>query len=97
MSVMNKEREIPEKLKTVAFNDFTISITKTTLFYDMIAEGTVDKLKRIKKKLGLNSDIIKDGIYGNPLIVIDTYDEEGDVYEYFKEIEKKMFKEGLNE
>ena len=65
-----------KKLKVeLVRNRINVSITRTTYFFDVIAEGEISDLKLLKKKLKLDTMVIEKGIFGKPMIVLDTCDD----------------------
>jgi len=90
------KRELPEKIltRTVSFDNsnLLISICKTYKFYDIIVECRSSKtLRKLNKILKINSSVIRDGIFGKPILVVNTSDSEKDskyvLEELIKEIE----------
>lgn len=78
------------KIKSQKINDMVLSLCKTTYFYDIIIEGDINTLKKIKEKFKSESTIIEDGIYGNSILVLDTCDTEEDANILFKEYESRI-------
>lgn len=78
------------KIKSEQIEDVILSICKTSYFYDIIIEGSLEKLNSIKSQLDIDSDIIEDGVYGNPILVLDTCDSEEDANHIFNEIKDRI-------
>ncbi len=78
------------KIKGKRINNFILSIGKTTYLYDVLIETRdIKELEKIKKYLEANGEIIEEGIYGNPLLVLDTCESENDArYLFTQYIEK---------
>ena len=65
-----------------------IALTKTLLFYDILAlSDDRDKLEWVKNKYGTTSYIIEDSIYDTSLVVLDTFTELDDAVEVYNKIE----------
>ena len=89
---LSKKRKLPEKLLTkhvkIGSHDLEISICKLYLIHDLIIEcddrDFLDILVSNYKTtsgIDLTSSVVRDGIYGKPILVFDTSDE----YDYLKE------------
>jgi hypothetical protein len=88
---------IPEKIESKIIDDITFSITQTELFYDVVAEGSLEAITRLKLILKLESGIIKKSVYGSSLIVIDTTTLLKDARYLFNETIKRYLKKtGIN-
>ena len=86
---MKEERAI--KVKSEQIGEITLSICKSYILWDVVAEGKVKDLKKLKRKLGLDSKIFKEGVFGEPIIVVDTADSKKDIEYLFKETKKRLY------
>jgi len=68
---------------------FSICKMISGYLYDIIGEGSIKDLDRLKKALDIESKIIENSIFGSSLIVIDTtFDLDGAKYSMKKIIER---------
>jgi len=80
-----------KKISVATPEDAIISLCKTEYMYDIIAESDKKKiLKILKSNYGSDSKIVKDGIFGMPLLVLDTFTDFKDAKEIFFNIEKHI-------
>jgi len=78
------------KVKSEDIDGLTLSICKTTHFYDVIIEGDMSVLNYLKIQLNVDSDIQEKGIYGKSILVLDTCDNIMDADYLFKEYKKRI-------
>ena len=84
----------PKKLKTEIVKEiFEITICKTDFFFDVIAEGKSDDLNRLRQVLKLETDVLEKGVFGKPVIVLDTADDFVSAKHLMKEEIRRINKE----
>ena len=84
---MNKAK----KIKTEEIGDISLSICKTTYFYDVVVESSVEELKKIKERLDIDSGVIEEGVYGNSILILETCDTEEDAEQIFEDIKERIW------
>lgn len=70
-----------------------VSICKAIYLFDIVAEGDEADLWRLKKGLELETQVLKEGVFGGPLIVIDTCDDFSSAKTIFRDAIWKINKE----
>jgi len=78
--------DAPEKLKTKVVHGVSYSLCRTHVFYDIVAEGSISKLEKVRTFFDSSSKIITPGRWGSPIIVLYTSEELSDLEEEFDKI-----------
>jgi hypothetical protein len=81
----------PNKLKSeIVKEKIEVSISKTDMFFDIIAEGEEVVLTRVKEILELDTQVFTKGVFGKSLIVMDTCDDFTTAKQIFRDIIWKL-------
>ena len=87
-------KEKSKKIRTELVKDeIEVSVCKTTYFFDVIAEGEENLLWKLKKGFELDTQVLKKGVFGKSLIVVDTCDDFTTAKTIFRDTIFKINKE----
>ena len=81
--------EYPKLIEEKPIGEFTVSIYKTTYFYDIIISGDEKKLLELKKQ-NEYSNYMDYSKFGYPILIWDTCDTLDEAIYIMKEIEKEL-------
>ena len=91
VKVMKKKTK---KIRTELVQEkIEVSICKGDYYFDVVAEGDESILWKLKKELEWETQVLKEGIFGRPLIVIDTCDDFSSAKTIFRDAIWKINKE----
>ena len=91
---VNFMKKKTKKIRTELVQEkIEVSICKTPIFFDIVAEGDEADLWKLKKGLEWETQVLKEGIFGGPLIVIDTCDDFSSAKEIFRNALREINKE----
>lgn len=94
MVVIRLAKLVKSFSKTV--DGVVFSICRAQVFYDVVAEcSDIDSLEKVKKLCNSDSDVIRDGVFGSPIVVLDTCDSYDDAFHIFTVIIEKYLKDSM--